>query len=117
MRGGRARRDALPTVACFAPHAPAVSWYTPKDAAFDPNGDPSVSDACTALAEISSRLEAAGVALDRQGIVGFSQGACLASHFIWRSTANMAFLGSLTGSLPGFELPTTPVEQIGRAHV
>src|SRR3546814_11399443 len=46
----------------------------------------------------------------RQGIVGFSQGACLASHFIWRSTANMAFLGSLTGSLPGFELPTTPVE-------
>src|SRR3546814_4510475 len=34
----------------------------------------------------------------------------LASHFIWRSTANMAFLGSLTGSLPGFELPTTPVE-------
>src|SRR3546814_20073413 len=97
-----------------------ISWYTPKDDAFDPNGDTSVADACTALAEISSRLEAAGVALDRQGIVGFSQGACLASHFIWRSTANMAFLGSLTGSLPGFELPTTPVEprfKIGRAHV
>src|SRR3546814_7234488 len=46
----------------------------------------------------------------RQGIVGFSQGACLASHFIWRSTANMDFLGSLTEILPGFELPTTPVE-------
>src|SRR3546814_13189354 len=84
--------------------------YTTLFRSFDPNGDTSVSDACTALAEISSRLEAAGVALDRQGIVGFSQGACLASHFIWRSTANMAFLGSLTGSLPGFELPTTPVE-------
>src|SRR3546814_4488525 len=92
----------LPTIAWVAPQAPAGAWYTPKYDAFDPNGDTSVSDACTALAEISSRLEAAGVALDRQGIVGFSQGACLASHFIWRSTANMAFLGSLTGSLPGF---------------
>src|SRR3546814_3708296 len=102
-----ARQIDLPTIAWVAPQAPAGAWYTPKYDAFDPNGDTSVSDACTALAEISSRLEAAGVALDRQGIVGFSQGACLASHFIWRSTANMAFLGSLTGSLP----------EIGRAHV
>src|SRR3546814_13196579 len=64
----------LPTIAWVAPQAPAGAWYTPKYDAFDPNGDTSVSDACTALAEISSRLEAAGVALDRQGIVGFSQG-------------------------------------------
>src|SRR3546814_1460931 len=71
---------------------------------------PLFRSACTALAEISSRLEAAWVALDRQGIVGFSQGACLASHFMWCGAAKMGFLGSLTGSLPGFELPTAPVE-------
>src|SRR3546814_6194417 len=42
--------------------------------------------------------------------LGFSQGACLASHFMWCGAAKMGFLGSLTGSLPGFELPTAPVE-------
>src|SRR3546814_10755194 len=64
-----ARQIDLPTIAWVAPQAPAGAWYTPKYDAFDPNGDTSVSDACTALAEISSRLEAAGVALDRQGLV------------------------------------------------
>src|SRR3546814_4831920 len=29
---------------------------------------------------------------------------------IWCGSAKMGFLGSLTGSLPGFELPTAPVE-------
>src|SRR3546814_5640672 len=66
--------------------------------------------ACTALDEFSSRREAAWGALDRQGIVGFSQGVCLASHFMWCGAAKMGFLGSLTGSLPGFELPTASVE-------
>src|SRR3546814_3975291 len=29
---------------------------------------------------------------------------------MWCGAAKMGFLGSLTGSLPGFELPTAPVE-------
>nr|BAG48187.1 carboxylesterase [uncultured bacterium] len=105
-----ARQLDLPSVAWLALQAPAGAWYSPKYDGFDPDGDRSVADACTALAEISSRLEAAWVALDRQGIAGFSQGACLASHFMWCGAAKMGFLGSLTGSLPGFELPTAPVE-------
>src|SRR3546814_13306870 len=91
----------LPTIVWVAPQAPAGAWYTPKYDAFHPNGDTSVSDACTALAEITSRLEAAGVALDRQGIVGLREGACSASHFIWRSTANMGSVGCSTGRIQG----------------
>src|SRR3546814_13553133 len=68
-----ARQIDLPTIAWVASQAPAGAWYTPKYDALDPNGDTSVSDACNALAAHSSRLEAAGVALDRLGIVGFSQ--------------------------------------------
>src|SRR3546814_4004592 len=82
-----ARQLDLPSVAWLALQAPAGAWYSPKYDGFDPDGDRSVADACTALAEISSRLEAAWVALDRQGIVGFSQGACLASHFMWCGAA------------------------------
>src|SRR3546814_16478548 len=67
-----ARQIDLPTIAWVAPQAPAGAWYTPKYDAFDTNGDTSVSDACTALAEISQRLEEAGVALDRPGLSGLS---------------------------------------------
>src|SRR3546814_13963976 len=62
-----ARQLDLPPVAWLALQAPAGAWYSPKYDGFDPDGDRSVADACTALAEISSRLEAAWVALDRQG--------------------------------------------------
>src|SRR3546814_17864107 len=63
-----ARQIDLPTIAWVAPQAPAGAWYTPKYDAFDPNGDTSVSDACTALAEISSRLEEIGRASWREGV-------------------------------------------------
>src|SRR3546814_2422055 len=48
-----ARQLDLPSVAWLALQAPAGAWYSPKYDGFDPDGDRSVADACTALAERS----------------------------------------------------------------
>ena len=88
-------------VAWLAPEAPGRTWYPLSFLAPMERNEPSLSASLAILAEIVASLEADGLARDRIGLLGFSQGACLALEFAARSATKYAGLVGFSGGLIG----------------
>lgn len=110
-RGGSAReiltlREVLTQpgvegVAFVAPQAAGNSWY-PKSflAPIDENAE-HLGSSHETIAAVLGSLRAGGLGAERVALVGFSQGACLASDHCARFPARYAFVGAMTGGLIG----------------
>ncbi len=93
--------------AFLAPQAVGHTWYPNSFLAPIPNNEPWLSSAISLIASLVQRCVDAGISSERIVLVGFSQGACLASEFVARHprryAAVLAFTGGLIGP-PGFDL-------------
>ena len=99
------RRIDLPDVAYVAPSAEGASWYPMRFIEPIENNEPRLSHALDHLDELSRQLVEQGFPYDKQIIVGFSQGACLACEFVWRSKRRYHALLAFTGGLIGDRVP------------
>lgn len=102
--------------AVLAPAARGNSWYPHSFMAPLAHNQPALDSALAMLEALLEDVEAAGVASERVVLVGFSQGACLASEFVARRPrrygALLAFSGGLIGPpgapLGGFDPDRAP---------
>ena len=94
-------RLARPGLTYLAPAAPNRTWYPYSFMAAIEQNEPSLSAALGILAGVIERVEQAGVPRSRTVLLGFSQGACLASEFAVRHAARYGGLIAFTGGLIG----------------
>jgi phospholipase/carboxylesterase len=91
----------LPEFAYLAPEAAGHSWYPYSFLAPVAQNQPWLDSALSFLTEVVGRAVAAGIPRDKVAIVGFSQGACLATEFVARNATRYGALVAFTGGLIG----------------
>ena len=84
-----------------APQAANGTWYPERFMAPLARNEPWLSSALDAVGRAVASLEAAGVPSDRIVLLGFSQGACLASEWTARHARRFGGLALLAGGLIG----------------
>lgn len=94
-------RLARPALTYLAPAAPNRTWYPYSFMADIEKNEPSLSAALAQLAGVVALVEGAGVPRAKVVLLGFSQGACLASEFAVRHAARYGGLVAFTGGLIG----------------
>ena len=98
---GLAAELDFPEVAYLAPEAAGHTWYPYSFLAPIEQNQPWLDSALTLLGETVKRATAAGIPRSKVAIVGFSQGACLATEFVARNAARYGGLIAFTGGLIG----------------
>jgi len=93
-------------LAFLAPAAQGGTWYPQRFFAPLGSNEPWLSSALNVIARLAAEAQAAGVAPEKMGLVGFSQGACLALEFAARNPRRYGFVAGLSGALIG--PPGTP---------
>lgn len=84
-----------------APQASSNTWY-PYSFLEDPSrNEPGISSGLQKIKDIVENLEEEGIPKEKIYILGFSQGACLASTFVARYPARYGGLIALSGGLIG----------------
>lgn len=104
---------AFPDLTYLGPAAAGRTWYPLSFLAPREQNEPFLSSALRALGELVAQVTAAGVARERIVLLGFSQGACLASEFVWQQPARYGGLVAFSGGLIG--PPGTSWDASGRA--
>ncbi len=109
-RGATARSilsmaDELPTdrVAYLAPQAAGNSWYPNSFLSSIESNEPGLSSGLGVVGDAVSDAADAGVPPERTLLMGFSQGACLASEFAARNARRYGGVAALSGGLIGPE--------------
>ncbi len=102
---------AIERLAAVAPQAAGGTWYPESFLAPIKANEPYLDSALRRIDSIVSDLIARGVASDRIAILGFSQGACLATEFVARHPRPYGGVMGLTGGLIG--PPGTPRDYPG----
>ena len=100
---GLADELRLPEFAYLAPQAAGHTWYPHSFLAPIQRNEPWLSSALELVLSIVRNLTDAGMPHSKVGILGFSQGACLATEFVARNPARYAGLVAFTGGLIGPE--------------
>ena len=100
---GLADELQLREFAYLAPQAAGHTWYPNSFLAPIQRNEPWLSSALELVASIIRKMADAGVPYSMVGILGFSQGACLATEFVARNATRYAGLFALTGGLIGPE--------------
>ncbi|MFM0503199.1 alpha/beta hydrolase [Paraburkholderia caffeinilytica] len=95
------RRFARPDVAWHAPAAADGSWYPQRFIEPIEANEPRLSRALARLDAVSGALREQGIPYEAQVLMGFSQGACLCSEFVWRMRRRYRALVAFTGGLIG----------------
>ncbi len=90
-----------PRFAYLAPQAAGNTWYPYTFLAPLTNNEPYLSSALAKVASVLSMVTAAGIPASRTMLLGFSQGACLASEFMARNAQRFGGLAALSGGLIG----------------
>ena len=90
-----------PGLAYLAPQAAGNTWYPYSFLAPLANNEPYLSSALAMLADLFEHLATAGFSADKVLLLGFSQGACLASEFIARNARRYGGVAGLSGGLIG----------------
>ena len=108
---GLARELRLDDVAYLAPQAAGHTWYPYGFLTALERNEPYLSSALGLLAGLVAQLVDQGIARDRIGLLGFSQGACLSLEFAARHAARYAGIAGLSGGLIG--PPGTPRDYAG----
>jgi predicted esterase len=88
-------------VAFLAPQARGGTWYPLGFMSPMERNEPGISSGMRAIGRVLERVAAAGVPPERTLLLGFSQGACLASEFVARHARRYAGLAALSGGLIG----------------
>lgn len=83
----------------LAPQADQDSWYPERFLVPQELNQPHLAQALERVQHLSDDLVAQGIPYRSQVIAGFSQGACLASEFIWRQPQAYGGLLVFTGAL------------------
>lgn len=91
-------------VAYLAPQAARNTWYPNSFLAPVERNEPGRTSGLRAVGNAVERAEEAGVPTDHIVILGFSQGACLASEFVARDPRRYGGLVVLSGGLIGDEV-------------
>ena len=90
-----------PGFAYLAPEAARHTWYPHSFLAPVAQNQPWLNSALSFLGKVVACAVAAGVPLRKVAILGFSQGACLATEFVARNAARYGGLIAFTGGLIG----------------
>ena len=90
-----------PEVAYIAPEAAYSTWYPYSFLAPLENNEPSLSSALVRISEVLDTIKAAGIPPERTLILGFSQGACLATEFAARNAQRFGGIVALSGGVIG----------------
>jgi len=90
-----------PDFAYLAPQARGNAWYPNSFMAPIPGNEPGISSGMQAVHDVLARVEAAGIPPERTMLLGFSQGACLASEFVARYARRYGGVAALSGGLIG----------------
>ncbi|MFC6864895.1 alpha/beta hydrolase [Halomicroarcula sp. GCM10025817] len=88
-------------LALLAPQAARNTWYPQSFLAPVEQNEPGRSSGLQAIRDAIEGVEAAGVPTERVMLLGFSQGACLASEFVARTPRRYGALVALSGGLIG----------------
>lgn len=96
-----AGRLDLADVAYLAPAASGRTWYPLSFLAPREDNEPALTSALARLHALVGEVQALGVPASRIVLGGFSQGACLASEFVWRYPARYGGLLAFSGGLIG----------------
>jgi len=103
-----AREFDAPGVAYLAPAAARRTWYPNQFTASVESNQPHLDSALATVAERLAEIEDAGVPREKTLLLGFSQGACLASEFAARNPRRYGGIAALSGGLIG---PTVSPEE------
>ena len=98
-------------VAFVAPQASGGTWYPYGFMSPIPQNEPGISSGMRAITRSVDTITAAGVPHERIIMLGFSQGACLASEYVARHARRYGGLAALSGGLIGPD--DTPREYTG----
>jgi phospholipase/carboxylesterase len=98
-------------VAFLAPEAAGNTWYPYSFLEFMDSNEPYLSSALAQLEWLLEAIESAGVPHERVILLGFSQGACLATEFAARNARRYGGVAGLSGGLIG--PPGTPRDYAG----
>lgn len=104
-------------LACLAPAAEGGAWYPQRFHAPLAQNEPWLTNALQAVAALVADCTRAGVSTERIGLIGFSQGACLALEHAVREGTRYGLIAALSGALigpldtprPARDLQRTPV--------
>jgi phospholipase/carboxylesterase len=88
-------------VAYLAPQAAGNTWYPSPFTAPVESNEPGRSSGLEAVAAAVAEASDAGIPTERVLLLGFSQGACLASEFVSRNPRRYGGLAALSGGLIG----------------
>ena len=90
-----------PEFAFMAPSAKDGVWYPQRFFAPLEKNEPSLTSALMTVESLVKEITTAGISHKRIGIIGFSQGACLALEHTARAGARYGFTAGLSGALMG----------------
>jgi predicted esterase len=100
---------AQPDIAFIAPQSTQRAWYPQSFIAPIEANEPWLSQSLAQVGQVLDQLEEAGAPADKTGLVGFSQGACLALETAIRRPrpygALLAFSGGYIGPMGPQRLP------------
>lgn len=108
----------VPHIAHLAPQARMRSWYPQSFMAPRDQNEPELASALATIGDVLGRLADAGIGPARTVLLGFSQGACLATTYAAQTPQRYGGIVGLSGGLIGPEgapfdyegsLDTTPV--------
>ena len=88
-------------VAFLAPAAGGGQWYPYSFMAPIARNEPGITSGMRAIARVLDHVAAAGIPPERTVLLGFSQGACLASEYVARHARRYGGLAVLSGGLIG----------------
>jgi predicted esterase len=95
---GELQTDSL---ALLAPQAPGGSWYPHSFLMPLDQNEPHLSAALATVGATLDELAAAGIPAERTVLLGFSQGACLATEYAARNAQRYGGVVALSGGLIG----------------
>jgi phospholipase/carboxylesterase len=98
---GLAQDFDLPDLAYLAPEAAEHTWYPYSFLSPIEQNQPWLDSALKLVGETIQRATTAGIERQKVAIVGFSQGACLATEFVVRNATRYGGLVAFTGGLIG----------------
>lgn len=98
---GLADSLSRPDVAFVAPQAAGNTWYPYRFIEPTARNEPHLTGALSTLAAVVAAVEGEGVPAERIVVLGFSQGACLATEFAARHPRRYGGIVGLSGGLIG----------------
>ena len=90
-----------PDATYLAPAAANHTWYPYSFLSDIARNEPFLSSALSVLGALVSEIESAGIARDHIVVMGFSQGACLATEFAIRNASRFGGVAAFSGGAIG----------------